>query len=182
MPLRVPSAQCLKSLRTLPRIIPRCVQTIRLQSNASGIFTKRIAPIEGRLQELMDEGVIDPYPRYSRPSETTPALRIQEFNVKYLDAQNNQVHEDVSVTVQGRVRNIRALSNKLWFLDLEENGFRLQVIANRRLLEGYETNFKKLHQRLRKGDIICMQLFCLIKFTTVMTDGPHSCERTSGTQ
>lgn len=158
MPPRVPLAPCIRRPSSL--LLPRVSAGVPLISRRTAIFESRQSPLAGaedRVQRLEHAGIKNPYPRYERPSPEAPVFRIGTFISRFHGVQKNQVLEEHTVTVHGRVTNVRALSNALWFYDIEEDGFRLQVTANKRLVDvGVEPGeFKRAHKYIRKGDVIC---------------------------
>jgi lysyl-tRNA synthetase class 2 len=59
--------------------------------------------------------------------------------------------EDATEAVTGRVTSLRASGNKLIFIDLTGDGQKIQVFAN---AANYTGEFQKLHDIMRRGDII----------------------------
>lgn len=72
----------------------------------------------------------------------------------------NEVHEFTSeqaktpVVIRGRITSIRKAGKSLVFLDIIQDFEKLQVVLNKNKLDLTETEFFKIHNDLRRGDII----------------------------
>eukprot|EP01112_Ceratiomyxa_fruticulosa_P005483 TRINITY_DN1611_c0_g1_i1.p1 TRINITY_DN1611_c0_g1~~TRINITY_DN1611_c0_g1_i1.p1 ORF type:complete len:597 (+),score=158.01 TRINITY_DN1611_c0_g1_i1:802-2592(+) len=80
---------------------------------------------------------------------------ISEFVRKY-DAEitnNGDVREE-SVSLAGRIYNIRAQGAALFFYDVRSQGVKLQVLANQKQYNGSEEEFRAINTTLRRGDVI----------------------------
>ncbi|CAO2821655.1 unnamed protein product [Amaranthus hypochondriacus] len=92
---------------------------------------------------------INPYPH-----KFFVTLSITEYIEKYGVLNNGDHLEDVQVSLAGRVMSKRASSSKLFFYDLHGGGAKVQVMADARTSELDEAEFSKLHDSVKRGDII----------------------------
>src|SRR5699024_7142144 len=90
----------------------------------------------------------NPYPHKFHVS-----ISLAEFIEKYSSLNNEQMLEDVEVSVAGRVHAKRESGSKLIFYDLRGEGKKIQVMANARLYPS-EEEFRAINDRIRRGDII----------------------------
>lgn len=75
-----------------------------------------------------------------------------EFRTRYAKLANNE-SVDEPVVVSGRIRTYRLAGSKLIFFDIVQDGHKIQVMCNKRQLEGVSPEqFKKLYRLLRRGD------------------------------
>ncbi|KAK2850709.1 hypothetical protein FQN49_005393 [Arthroderma sp. PD_2] len=93
-----------------------------------------------------------PYPRIGcEPSSLTCA----EFRSKYDGIQPNETIEGDTVVLYGRIRSQRTAGKKLVFFDLFQNGHKVQVLCNQRIVgeAGISPErFKEFYSLLRRGD------------------------------
>uniref|UniRef100_A0A0K0F1X2 Lysine--tRNA ligase n=1 Tax=Strongyloides venezuelensis TaxID=75913 RepID=A0A0K0F1X2_STRVS len=75
---------------------------------------------------------------------------IEEYGPKL---KNEQVMEDVTVNVSGRIFSKRESGSKLIFYDLHGEGTRIQIMANARYCTG-DVSFTDLHDKIKRGDIV----------------------------
>ena len=100
------------------------------------------------IAELKKHPSTDPYPHKFHVQ-----LTVRQFIQKYGPlTQNGQWLED-SVSIAGRVTNIRHQGKKLVFYDIRQEGERLQVMCNSGNHKS-EREFEELHSTIRRGDII----------------------------
>jgi lysyl-tRNA synthetase, class II len=92
----------------------------------------------------------NPYPHKFERTHRVDHFR-EAFESKATE--NGVFLEDVSVSVTGRIVNIRSQGAKLIFIDLEGDSTRIQVMANANSYAG-DQQFEELHVSLRRGDII----------------------------
>ena len=92
----------------------------------------------------------NPYPHKFERTHRIDHFR-EAFESKATE--NGVFLEDVSVSVTGRIVNIRSQGAKLIFIDLEGDSTRIQVMANANSYAG-DKQFEELHVSLRRGDII----------------------------
>lgn len=61
------------------------------------------------------------------------------------------------LSIGGRIRTYRLAGSKLIFFDIVQDGHKVQVMCNQRLLSGVTPEkFKQLYRLLRRGDAFCM--------------------------
>ncbi|KAJ5444371.1 Lysine--tRNA ligase [Penicillium daleae] len=102
-----------------------------------------------RVQEIRN-ACAEPYPRLAVDSRT---LSCAEFRSRYAHLKDNESVEEDSVVVSGRIRTYRLAGSKLIFFDIVQDGCKVQVMCNKRQLEGIEgPEFKKFYRLLRRGD------------------------------
>ncbi|KAF7489409.1 Lysine--tRNA ligase [Sarcoptes scabiei] len=90
----------------------------------------------------------NPYPHKFHVS-----ISLTEFLRKYSNLKEEEILEDVEVSVAGRVHAKRESGTKLIFYDLRGEGTKIQVMANARFYPSEEA-FKQINDRIRRGDII----------------------------
>ncbi|KAJ5574584.1 hypothetical protein N7450_008483 [Penicillium hetheringtonii] len=101
-----------------------------------------------RIQEISQVSA-DPYPRLVSDVRT---VSCGEFRTRYAKLANNE-SVDEPVVVSGRIRTYRLAGSKLIFFDIVQDGHKIQVMCNKRQLEGVSPEqFKKLYRLLRRGD------------------------------
>ncbi|KAJ5157075.1 Lysine--tRNA ligase [Penicillium canariense] len=102
-----------------------------------------------RVQEIRTV-CAEPYPRLAVDSRT---LSCAEFRSRYAHLKDNESVDADSVVVSGRIRTYRLAGSKLIFFDIVQDGHKVQVMCNKRQLEGGEgPEFKKFYRLLRRGD------------------------------
>ncbi|EAW08287.1 putative lysyl-tRNA synthetase [Aspergillus clavatus NRRL 1] len=120
-----------------------------------------------RLQEVRN-ACPDPYPRLPKDQRS---VSCSEFRDRYSHLADNEIVEDDSVVVHGRllpalalpgclvlrlvgrIRTYRLAGSKLIFFDIAQNGHKVQVMCNIRRLDGVSPeSFKKFYRLLRRGD------------------------------
>ncbi|PGH03092.1 lysine-tRNA ligase [Blastomyces parvus] len=95
----------------------------------------------------------EPYPRLSVDKRS---ISCDEFHSKYEHVKPNETAEKDSVVIYGRIQSARIAGSKLIFLDLVQNGRKVQVLCNQRLLDGTGVTpekFKQFYHLLRRGDV-----------------------------
>lgn len=90
----------------------------------------------------------NPYPHKFHVSTS-----LAEFIEKYSSLHNEQICEDVEISLAGRVHAKRESGSKLIFYDLRGEGKKIQVMANARFYPT-EEEFRAINDRIRRGDII----------------------------
>ncbi|CAD5234693.1 unnamed protein product [Bursaphelenchus xylophilus] len=88
------------------------------------------------------------------PHKFNVSISLKEFTEKYAYLKDNQVLEDVTVSIAGRIFSKREAGAKLIFYDLHGECTRLQVMANAKYHKEGEESFAKIHDRIKRGDII----------------------------
>ncbi|KAL3463370.1 hypothetical protein BJX64DRAFT_257134 [Aspergillus heterothallicus] len=105
--------------------------------------------LERRIQEVRDS-CPNPYPRLRKSSIS---IDCSEFRSRYSYVAVNETVEEDSVSVTGRIRTYRLAGGKLIFLDIVQDGQKLQIMCNLRLFDGITpADFKKFYRLLRRGD------------------------------
>lgn len=107
-------------------------------------FKSRLAAVN----ELKKNTETHPYPHNFNTS-----LTLKQFAEKYNYLENEEILENVSESVAGRIHSIRRASSKLAFIDLRGDGFKVQVKAAATAyasVEKYAADIKLFH----RGDII----------------------------
>ncbi|OAX81920.1 lysine-tRNA ligase [Emergomyces africanus] len=95
----------------------------------------------------------EPYPRLSVDKRS---ISCDEFHSKYNYVKPNETAEQDSVVIYGRIQSARIAGSKLIFLDLVQNGRKLQVLCNQRHLDSMGVTpekFKQFYHLLRRGDV-----------------------------
>ena len=91
----------------------------------------------------------NPYPHKFHVDMSTHA-----FHAKYGHLTNDQIIDTEEVAIAGRVMHKREASNKLHFYDLKQNGCKLQLMANARLVHSRYNIY--IDQNSNSSDIIRM--------------------------
>ncbi|KAL2383030.1 hypothetical protein RJZ90_002915 [Blastomyces dermatitidis] len=95
----------------------------------------------------------EPYPRLSVDKRS---ISCDEFHSKYKDIKPNETAEQDLVVIYGRIQSTRIAGSKLIFLDLVQNGRKVQILCNQRHLDGTGVTpekFKQFYHLLRRGDV-----------------------------
>ncbi|PGH32386.1 lysine-tRNA ligase [[Emmonsia] crescens] len=95
----------------------------------------------------------EPYPRLSIDKRS---ITCDEFHSKYNYVKPNETAEQDSVVIYGRIQSARIAGSKLIFLDLVQNGRKVQVLCNQRRLDAMGVTpekFKQFYHLLRRGDV-----------------------------
>lgn len=91
------------------------------------------------------------YPHYTKPPNW---IRIRDFKDSFSRLTKTQLDTNaVRHSIVGRVRSIRDSSRNLWFLDLEQEGHRSQVILNRSSFND-PSHFEQCKVGLSRGHFI----------------------------
>lgn len=99
--------------------------------------------------EKMKSAGENPYPHKFHVSMSLENF-IKEFSEKLQDGETNK---EVTHSIAGRVHAIRRAGNKLLFIDLRGEGFKVQVLANANLY-GNQEEFLNDVEKIGRGDII----------------------------
>ncbi|KAK2787039.1 hypothetical protein FQN53_005739 [Emmonsiellopsis sp. PD_33] len=95
----------------------------------------------------------NPYPRLSVDARSISA---DEFHSRYNYVSPNETAEQDSVVMYGRIQSQRIAGSKLMFLDLVQNGRKVQVLCNQRHFDALGVTpekFKAFYHLLRRGDV-----------------------------
>ncbi|DBA04285.1 TPA: hypothetical protein N0F65_002047 [Lagenidium giganteum] len=96
------------------------------------------------------------------------SMTVQQYNKQYEDLPATARLVDEPVMLAGRIVSIREASKKLVFLDIQSNGHSVQVLSELKHFEGSDAatdadavkdEFRKVHESLRRGDIIGVRGF-----------------------
>ena len=68
------------------------------------------------------------------PHKFEVTISIPQFVSTYTDATTGTQFKETSLSIAGRVMNMRSMSAKLRFYDLQADGQKVQVVANMRYL------------------------------------------------
>lgn len=92
------------------------------------------------------------------------SMSLQKYQQKYASLEPKARETQDAVALAGRIVSIRAASKKLVFLDLQSNGTTVQVLSELKHFVGSDMNsedaeaakieFERVHESLRRGDII----------------------------
>lgn len=108
---------------------------------------------KAKVEELKQCADTNPYPHTYKISCT-----VQEYVEKYEYLKNSETEERVTEKVAGRILTIRKASSKLYFLDLQSDGAKLQVKVNQQMYDNKEMFAAEL-SKYRRGDIIGIEGF-----------------------
>lgn len=100
-----------------------------------------------------EQNNINIYPHKFQLSSSLP-----QFLINYQKIAINEELDSTSVSIAGRVMNIRKSGSKLRFYDIQADGHSLQVVANASNGKTVEA-FKLQHVNIRRGDIIGIEGF-----------------------
>uniref|UniRef100_A0A0N5AII4 Lysine--tRNA ligase n=1 Tax=Syphacia muris TaxID=451379 RepID=A0A0N5AII4_9BILA len=87
------------------------------------------------------------------PHKFSVSISLPDFIEKYGYLEKDNVLEETTVSVAGRLFSKREAGGKLIFYDLHSEDRQLQVLANARYYKG-KTPFAELHDRIKRGDIV----------------------------
>lgn len=99
------------------------------------------------ISQLREAGE-NPYPHKFHVS-----ISLTEFIEKYSSLKDEEVLENVTVSVAGRIHAKRESGVKLIFYDLRGEGVKIQAMANARYYSS-EEEFRNINDRIRRGDIL----------------------------
>lgn len=164
----------LASNRPAPRSIQYAYVRLYSQSNprygpqAAGSYASVHAEVQERLDDLQTPAT----QLYPRLGSNLGALTCSAFTERYASLKNDEVRREVEVVVRGmtskdsmlkqwltlpgRVHSFRIAGSKLVFLDLVQEGHRVQGLCNLSQLSttGLSSEeFRAFCHRLRRGDI-----------------------------
>ena len=96
-----------------------------------------------------DDAKINPYPHKFKVDMDLPSFRKQ-----FDSMEKEQRDESTTVSIAGRIVNIRSSSAKLVFYNIQGDGEKIQAMCSLNAHEGGEEKFYEIHDVLRRGDII----------------------------
>ncbi|KAI6209548.1 Lysine--tRNA ligase [Aphelenchoides besseyi] len=88
------------------------------------------------------------------PHKFNVSISLTNYLEKYKDLEKDQVLEDVTESIAGRIFSKRESGSKLIFYDVHGECTQLQVLANARYHKHEELSFVDLHDRIKRGDIV----------------------------
>lgn len=136
-----------KSAASAPKVSKKKDQLNDLNPNQ--YFEIRSRQInELREANIEDNSALNPYPHKFNVSMQLPA-----FAEKYKDLKKGEALKDVEVRVSGRIMGKRESGSKLKFYVLKGDGVQIQIMAQAQDVESAE-QYEKMHENLRRGDII----------------------------
>ncbi|KAJ3298879.1 Lysine--tRNA ligase [Rhizoclosmatium sp. JEL0117] len=100
------------------------------------------------IQKLRESQNPNPYPH-----KFNPTISISAFIEKFSSLKEGEHLEDVSVSVAGRIHNMRSSGAKIRFFDLHGEGLKIQGLAQLQYHTGSRP-FEEIHGILRRGDIV----------------------------
>lgn len=103
---------------------------------------------KAEIEKLKQNTDTHPYPNKFDISST-----LLDYNQKYKNLKNGEKLENVTERVAGRILSIRKAGSKLYFLDLQSDGAKVQVKVYEQMYESKE-NFVAEMTRYHRGDII----------------------------
>ncbi|KMP05105.1 lysyl-tRNA synthetase [Coccidioides immitis RMSCC 3703] len=120
-------------------------------SNTSDGNTNKL-PRWNRIDEIKNASS-NPYPRLAVSPQSTSC---EHFRSQYNHIQPNETLDDVSVFLYGRIRSQRTAGSKLVFFDLWQDGHKVQILCNQRILgvTGVSPErFREFYHLLQRGDV-----------------------------
>lgn len=95
------------------------------------------------------------YPLLGSVRSSTPVWRLPDFVEKFRTADfsllEHRRHPDL-VHLEGRVRSVRKAGKALYFIDMVQDGTKVQLYASNKLLGLSKEEFASVHNFIRKGD------------------------------
>ncbi|PIO63707.1 lysine--tRNA ligase [Teladorsagia circumcincta] len=88
------------------------------------------------------------------PHKFDVSISLAAFIEKYERLQKEEVLENETVSIAGRIYSKRESGKNLVFYDVHSGGTRLQVMANARYHKAGADNFTIVHDRIKRGDIV----------------------------
>ncbi|KAJ2747896.1 hypothetical protein GGI20_000191 [Coemansia sp. BCRC 34301] len=114
-------------------------------------------PIKAQRAQAFANLDIQPYPRFTPPPPDFPLASPAQIHARWADKLEAGVKRpDLQISIQGRIRNRREASKKLFFYDVEQGGHTVQVVAShQRIAAGSSGDEFLSHNRaLLSGDIV----------------------------
>lgn len=93
-------------------------------------------------------------PRSVYPHKFNVEISLEDYIKKYENLEPGTVLTDVEHRVAGRIYTKRASGQKLIFYDLRSEMSKIQVMANANHHAAGQEDFVKLHENIRRGDIV----------------------------
>jgi len=134
---------------------PRKIRNLNAagQSLAKGVEFR--SSVKERIDELKAANAL----QWPRIKSDKAAMTVTEYLEKYRTLTLGQYKEEEYVKVRGRIRALRISGSGLVFLDIMQDGKAVQIVCNRKKLEGFgsvtRNLFVEFYHIIRRGDIIC---------------------------
>lgn len=115
------------------------------------------AALHQRVQELKAAHALV-YPRIKSDGR---AISCADFKTRFEHLQVDEVYSGESVVVRGRLSSARISGSKLVFLDIVQEGHRVQAVCSLAKLEASGVTsdiFRNFYHIFRRGDVICESL------------------------
>ncbi|KAH8813267.1 hypothetical protein F5884DRAFT_331709 [Xylogone sp. PMI_703] len=111
-----------------------------------------------RVQELKDAKLLE-YPRIKKSLDIGyKEMTCRDFIEKYARLQSGEVLKEDNIVLRGRIHSIRLSGSKLVFLDLVQDGIRVQGVFDLNRLQMFldvtPRQFRHFYRTFRRGDII----------------------------
>lgn len=109
-------------------------------------------------KEIISKSPEQFYPTISSTRSSYPIVRVPQFISNYKDVDfasfDNKKHPDL-IQIEGKVKAIRKAGKAMYFIDVVQDGSKVQVCASNKLLESMsKEDFAQAHAFIRKGDYI----------------------------
>lgn len=108
---------------------------------------------KAKIEELKQSADTHPYPHSFQISCT-----VLDYVRKYDHLKNAETLEDTTERVAGRILSIRKASSKLYFLDLQSDGAKIQVKVNQQMYDNKD-KFTAEMSKYHRGDVIGIEGF-----------------------
>ncbi|RFU33294.1 hypothetical protein B7463_g3092, partial [Scytalidium lignicola] len=113
---------------------------------------------ERRIQELKDSGTLE-YPRIKKSQDFGyKEMTCRGFTERYTDLKPAMMLKEDNVVLRGRIHSVRLSGSKLVFLDLVQDGERVQAVFDLKRLQMFSNvtpqQFRRFYRIFRRGDII----------------------------
>ena len=106
-----------------------------------------------QISDLRDKNNADPTAFNPYPHKFNVDTRLPEFVEKYGHLKRGETLSEITVNVSGRIMTKRESGSKLKFYVLKGDGIEVQIMAQAQDAESLEA-FEKMHEMLKRGDII----------------------------
>jgi len=124
-------------------------------------YKGRTEDVRNRMEHLSASGALE-YPRI-KPSQTI--MTCENFRQQYALLKPDESRDGETVTLRGRVYSSRIAGSRLVFLDVVQDGFKVQGLCNSGRLETSGTSpeqFRDFWHVVRRGDIICKVMYPIV--------------------
>lgn len=122
------------------------------------------------LETLELDGKLERYPHKFHVT-----MELNELRDKYNYLSNGEHVESDTLSIAGRITNIRSSSSKLVFFSINGNGASLQVMCNLKFYKKGDDDFLKMMSLLRRNDVIGVTGFASRSKTGELSIVPTEC-------